>query len=53
MDVYGEDMYDFIWLINGEVNQGNYLANPKFEFQILRNQIDRFAMLFWPMILTM
>ena len=45
MDVYGEDMCDFIWFINLEVNQGNYFANPKFEFQILMNQINWFVMI--------
>ena len=31
---------NFIWLINWGVNQGNYLAYSKFEFQILKNQIS-------------
>ena len=45
-------MCDFIWLINWEANQRNYLAVSKFEIQILSNQINWFVMIYPHIILT-
>ena len=40
-----KNMCDLIWLINWEANQENYLAESKFEIQILKNQFKRFGMI--------